>query len=225
MSNLVKVILILCLTLSVANSWANTLQKPLSNPDRWLLLEYSSLEPNKVEFSDNRMLIEVDNSASPIIYPFDSPQSLEAISLKLKLDGQLMLEKPLQGSKGNDDFVFRLGVVYEGEQTLNFFQKAIAAKWVKQLFALAPKGTGVDHISFFNVYSDDRLAGKDRTHPASDLMKETFQDTLAEGKAVSFQWHPDPEKKVLGLWISSDGDDTDSNYSVEISDLQLHRTK
>ena len=174
-----------------------------------------------MEFSKNSLRIDVDGSASPIIYPFETPRSLHSISLDLKVDGSLNLNDQLQGSSGGDDFVFRLGVVYEGDQTLNFFQRAIAAKWVKTLFDLAPDGTGVDHIAFFNVFSDHRLAGEERYHPASELMKEMFVEPVMEGETVSLKWAPDTDKRVLGLWISSDGDDTDSSYSVEISQLKL----
>ncbi len=223
MHTLVRYLVALCFTFSISHALANTTISPLSTPDHWMLLEYSSLKPNKVVISENRMKIDVNNSASPIIFPFESPQSLKSISLNIKVDGAIDLGDKIQGNKGADDFLFRLGVVYEGDQTLNFFQKAIAAKWVKQLFALAPKGTGVDHISFFNIFSDARLAGKERTHPASELMKEAFKDSLINGTRKQLRWYPNPDKRVLGLWISSDGDDTGSKYSVEISDLQLEQ--
>ena len=202
--------------------WATeNVHLPLSSPDQWLLLKYSSLEPNKVSFFENRLKIEVAGSASPVIYPFQNPRVLESISLNLKVNGSLNLDDQLQGSSGVDDFVFRLGVVYEGDQTLNFFQRAIAAKWVKTLFDLAPDDAGVDHIAFFNVYSDGRLAGKERYHPASRLMKEMFVESVSEGNTVTLEWTPDKSKRVLGLWISSDGDDTNSSYFVEISELRL----
>ena len=115
--------------------------------------------------------------------------------------------------------------MFEGDQTLGFFQRSFAAKWIKTLFDLAPEGTGVDRIEFYNVYSDADLAGGARVHPLSELINEQFVVAAPEisttPSAIKLRIEPGSGKKVLALWISSDGDDTGSSYRVRIENITL----
>lgn len=189
--------------------------------EKWQVLEYSSIKANKVNSDGASLTIEVNNSASPLIFPLSSPQRVKNIGLNVEFEGALKLKESQQGSQGNDDFLFRLGLVFEGEQTLGFLKRTFAPAWVKKLFSLAPEGTGVDHISFYNVYSDSSLKDTERTHPQSDLLKERFIMKPDEKGKVEASFPVNIEKRVLALWISSDGDDTASQFSATIKKLQL----
>ncbi|MTI15503.1 hypothetical protein [Sansalvadorimonas verongulae] len=167
------------------------------------------------------MSIHVNQSASPLIYPFSQPVALQEIALTLHIQGEINLSGRKQGEEGADDFLFRLGVVYEGDRRMGRFQRLMAPQWIKTLFALAPEGTGIDYISFYNVYSDHRLAGQERVHPASQLLKEHFVEPQTDDGHVTMKVSPESGKRVLGLWLSSDGDDTASEYSVQINSLVL----
>ena len=212
---------VLLCTLSSGLLAGESTESPLLFPGSWQQLKYSSIPPNAVRFVDGRMTIAVNKSASPLIYPLARPTVLKQVTATLTIKGDLNLAGQSQGEKGADDFLFRLGVVYEGERRMNMFQRAIAPSWIKTLYDLAPNGTGVDSIAFYNVYSDARLTGQKRTHPASDLMKEYFVQSRSDSGHVNMIIQPNPNRRVLGLWLSSDGDDTSSTYSVEIQNLAL----
>ena len=197
------------------------IESPLLFSAHWQQLKYSSIPSNTVHFVDGRMTISVNKSASPLIYPLSRPVVLDQISVSLHIQGHLNLAGQQQGEEGADDFLFRLGVVYEGERQMNMLQRAIAPEWIKTLYDLAPEETGVDSIAFYNVYSDPRLAGQQRTHPSSDLLHEYFVLPQTENGYVEMTIRPNPNRKVLGLWLSSDGDDTSSSFSVEIHSLTL----
>lgn len=194
---------------------------PLEQPSGWQKLTYNGIRSNQVSYSDSGLLIEVDQSASPLIYPFPETIRPAEISLSLQIRGGIDLDGRQQGDKGSDDFVFRLGLVHEGEKTLNFMQRAIAAGWIKKLFSMAPEGTGIDTIQFYNVYSDARLAGQSRVHPLSDLMVEHFIAARPQTGSLELTFEPDTDSPVLALWISIDGDDTKSSYEVLIERLQI----
>ena len=207
--------------LAAHNAKANLVKElPLSNPEQWEILSYREIPANNVAFINDSMIISVNQSSSPLIYPLEQPVSIDEITLNLEVDGALNLGQQKQGEKGADDFVFRLGVVYAGEKQLTGFQKVIAPEWVKRLFQLAPEQTGVDRIHFFNVYSDDRLADGLRTHPLSTLITEQFH-IKRSSDPVTLSLKPKEDKKVIALWISSDGDDTDSSFKVTLKDLTL----
>ena len=184
------------------------------------VLSYSSIKPNEFSFNNENLEIKVDSSASPLIYPLKSSKNYSKMIFSARFDDKVKVSGP-QGDKGHDDFSLRVGVVYEGDRTLNFFQRAVAAKWITTLFELAPEGTGVSQINFFNTYVDKRLASKSRVHPLSDLLVENFVGDLSTSNEVSVSVDLDRSKKILALWISSDGDDTQSKYIVEINQISL----
>jgi hypothetical protein len=92
---------------------------------------------------------------------------------------------------------------------------------VRRLFALAPPGEGVSRIRFFNVGVAASQLGWQREHPLSDLLTESVVAAPdANGHfefAVSVDGAP-----VLAVWLSADGDDTQSSFSVTINRLELH---
>lgn len=190
--------------------------------DKWKLLTYSSIPANSVTFDSDVMNLGVNNSASPVIYPLPQGLNIKGISFELFVDGKISLDKIQQGKKGADDFRFRIGLVYEGKETLNFFQRAIAPKWITEMHALAGEGQGVDKIIFFNTYQDSSIAGQSRIHPLSDLLIENFTILInSENSWQSVTVNEIPDGKVLGLWLSSDGDDTNSSYNVKLRKLSL----
>ena len=211
---------IVCLLTSHKACANNQQQQPLGKPERWEFLSFREIPANDVSFVDGAMVIDVNQSSSPLIYPLDQPVNIDKITLNLEVDGELNLAEQQQGEKGADDFVFRLGVVYAGDRQLTGFQKVMAPEWVKRLFQLAPDASGVDRIHFFNVYSDDRLAGEERIHPLSELITEQFS-VRRSSKPLSLNLKPRDDKKIVALWISSDGDDTDSSFRVTLKDLTL----
>ena len=138
-----------------------------------------------MSFGNGRMSIQVNNSASPLIHSLATSLNANELEVHFTINGKVNLDEKKQGDKGADDFQLRIGLVFEGSKTLGFFQRQFSPDWVKQLFKLAPDGKGIDGIVFYNVYNDERLTGKRRTHPASDLLTEIFVDKVQIGKKRS----------------------------------------
>ena len=80
---------------------------------------------------------------------------------------------------------------------------------------------GIKHILFFNVYSDLRLKDQFRKHPRSDLLLEKFVIPEPKDGKIDITIPVSSDSQVLALWISCDGDATESQYTVEIEALQL----
>lgn len=210
----------LFITLSLLKLSAAQINVPMER-GQWKLLTFRKIRPNQVEFKNGNLVITIDKSASPIIYTLNTPMAVKEIEVSVKIDGLLKLDQDLQGSKSNDDFRFRLGLVYVGEKTLNSFQRLFAPKWVRTLYELAPKEKGIDHVHFFNTWSDVRIKGKERTHPASDLLRESFVLEVESDGTLRQKISPNPNKKIAALWVSSDGDDTGSKFKVTIGKIVL----
>ena len=203
---------------AASSTWKDV---PLSSSNRWQALHYKNIPANQFGFSKDGMTISVNNSASPLILPLEKPLFVTRLRAKGQLKGKLNVDSSRQGEKGYDDYVLRIGLVVPGEKRLNFIQRRTAPNWVQTLFKLAPEGTGISKVQFFNVAASPDQIGKTRQHPLSNLLYETVVAAPAPGGHLEFNINLNPPTEVLALWISSDGDDTQSHYSVQLQRLEL----
>ncbi|MCB0341800.1 MAG: hypothetical protein KDD59_06105 [Bdellovibrionales bacterium] len=198
---------------------------PLQSSNGWQNLTYRKIPANKVVFDSEGLTIDVDKSASPLIYPLEKALAVNAVEVKLKIEGDLKFKQKMrQGQKKADDFRFRLGLVLKGENRLNFFQKAIAADWIKKLYSLAPEGVGIDKIYFLNLVDQTDLIGNTRQHPLSELISENMQWSIEHNESTepfALKAKLDGPHDVLAIWLSSDGDDTLSKYKVNVKSISL----
>lgn len=190
------------------------------NLDKWQILEFGSIKSNRITQVKDSMKIQVNHSASPLIYVLPKPQRVSAIVLNLDLGEKLEIIGK-QGSKGKDDFRFRIGLVYEGNKTLSGVKKLFAPKWVKALFDLAPEGKGIKEIQFYNSFSQQELKGTSRTHYASELLIENFKIVDKNGKVDQTISIEAPPEKVAAIWLSIDGDDLELSYEVQVHEIRL----
>jgi hypothetical protein len=187
----------------------------------WQVLRYSKLPPHRIRFSQAGLEMMVDASAMPLIYPLPEPMRVSRIRVKGRVEGQLRLPPARQGEKGFDDYVFRIGLVEPGERTLNFVQRQLAAAWVRKLFELAPKGTGISKIHFFNVGAEKEQIGREREHPLSDLIAEKVVAVPRADGRFDFAHTLDRPLQAIAVWLSSDGDDTGSKFTVLVEEIEL----
>lgn len=197
---------------------------PLQIEGNWRPLNYKNIPANTYSETEKGLKIEVNSSASPLIYVFDTPQTIQSIRVNGEI-GQLPVipANLTQGDTGADDFPFRLGLVFEGDKTLNFAQKLIAPAWVKTLYGLAPENTGVDHVLFLSLANPGALSWKTREHPSSKgLFKETIVQHIEPNQAFEMNYDLPQSASILALWISSDGDDTASDYALTLKSITVN---
>jgi hypothetical protein len=200
---------------------AGAIALPVQHDGNWQLLEYNRLDANQVTFSEAGMMVTVDQSASPVIYPLDDPKTVSKVKVTGNLSDLLNVHAASQGQKGSDDFSLKIGLVVAGDKTLNGFQKMFSAKWIRKLFDLAPEGTGVEKIYFLNAVQNQGLLGKQRQHPLSDLIYENNVWLLDKTGDFTLTYSLESPQKVIAIWLSIDGDDTRSSYTTTIKSLVL----
>lgn len=199
------------------------LSLPLNDEAGWQVLRYSRLPPHRVRFSPQGLEIGVDGSAMPLIYPLSERVRVRAIRVRGKLEGALRVAPERQGEKGFDDFALRVGLVEPGERTLSFVQRLAAAAWVRKLFELAPKGSGISRIHFFNLGSAREQIGRQRQHPLSELIVETVVAVPGADGRFDFVHVLERPLEAIAVWLSSDGDDTGSQFIVRVEEIALLR--
>lgn len=186
---------------------------------QWRALEYRNIRANQVSQEKQGLRIQVDSSASPLIYVFDSPQTIQKISVRGKMgDLPNIPEDRVQGEKGVDDFPLRLGLVLKGDKKLNFAQRLIAAEWVKILFDLAPPDTGIDQIMFLTVANSGYVNEPERVHSnEKNLFTEIIVKQVNPNEKFHFTYTLPMPEQVIALWISADGDDTGSKFELVVN--------
>ncbi len=218
-----KALLAVLVMLGLAAAATAETEIPVSDLQQWTSLEYRSIPANTVAVEGGNLHIAVNKSASPLIYKLDEPLRATSVTVKASWSGKLTIPKnAMQGEAGADDFILKLGIVEIGERTLNWLQRLIAANWIKQLFKLAPKGTGVERINFLSTTQQKNLLGTQRKHSLNDLLFETRITWLEAQGEFEMEYQFEEPVNVLGLWISSDGDDTESSFDLSIERITLN---
>lgn len=195
---------------------------PLQSADKWQIDKYSRIAANEVKFSPAGLEVKVKESANPMMYPLPSQSKVSGFRIKGEFRGLPKFSDPgRQGEKGFDDFPLRIGLILPGEKTLGGIKKMFAPEWVKNLYSKIPEGLGLDHVHFYNITQNSSQVGKARVHPASDLIQEDFIDKVAAPGPFQFEYKLPKATEALALWLSIDGDDTRSEYSVLISQFEI----
>ena len=187
----------------------------------WNLLSYRSIPSHTISNSDGALKIAVKRSASPLVTMFPGKPSGRILEIEAKINGQLDLAKTPQGEKGADDFRLRVGLIFAGEAVIDPFQLSLAPPWIKKLSSLLPEGTGISHVQFWNTYLDPNLANLQRNHPTSELWREHFILKVEQDGRIRQQVEIEETAELLGVWISTDGDDTGSCFDVRIEKLRI----
>ena len=199
---------------------------PTENLSDWKIDKFSKIPPNIVSASKLGLLVKVKGSAGPIIYPFKAKVTISEFTIAGDFKGlPVFSEKSKQGGKGFDDYALRIGFIVPGEKKLTGLKKLFAPQWVKQLYAQVPEGTGLDHIQFFNVTQNVDQLGQQRHHPASDLIHEDFFKLVDIKGPFNYKYSFKTPLDALAVWISIDGDDTQSEFDVLINKLELNTSE
>lgn len=184
--------------------------------DQWVVLSYQKIPKSTVTFGSS-LKIDVASSAGPIVHRLAVPKRVTGFKVLGSWQGQ----KSVESSAFDEDSVLRMGFVGEGTQTLGWIQKKLAAPWVLELFKLGEGAKGLDKIYFYNLTNRPPLIGKERAHPKSDLILERVVQVLDQPGKFQFEYNLTQPIQTLGLWLSADGDDTQSKFMLQIDSIEL----
>lgn len=157
----------------------------------------------------------------PLVHPLGKPFATRRIRVKGRVDGTLNVPPGQQGEERYDDYVFRIGLVEPGERTLGAIERRFAADWVRKLYELAPPGGGISGIHFYNVAVEPAHIGRKRQHPLSDLIREEVVARARADGRFDFEHVLAQPLQTIAVWLSSDGDDTKSTFTVRVDAIEL----
>jgi hypothetical protein len=191
---------------------------------KWMDLKYSKIPKHKLQFKDKSLIIEVNESASPLIHILEKEKLVTNLSLTLKLDQANLDELEMLKT---DDYIFRVGLITSGSVTLNFFTRMAASEWLKQLFKKADHFKGVGGVHFCAVSLDKDYLTKS-AYKMKDLkyfglkIKTEFKSHISYGLSQSVYCEWPNALNTIGVWISVDGDGSKSKFKLKLDNLSLN---
>ncbi len=194
---------------------------PLTTGSGWEVLRYRGIAPHVITFGADGLRVEVNASAAPLVYPLDSPQWVRGLHAEGRIAGAVRTDAQRQGQRGADDYALRVGLVEVGTRRPGWLERKMAPAWVQRLFALAPPHMGVAGIRFFNVALSPSQVGQSRQHPASALISERVVAAPDATGRFTVAVDLDAPIETAAVWISVDGDDTASRFTLTLPRLEL----
>ncbi len=195
---------------------------PLEQNNHWHQYQFKSIKPNTVKFLPNSIDIHVDQSSSPLLYIFDKPLRVTQLQVKAVLKGQTPQIPAGKTEKEFDDFTLRVGLILKGKGRLNWAQRIAAPKWVIDMEKLLPQNAGIDKVYFFTTCQNQQLINQTYFNYTSKKFKQTCVKLLKSEGEFKIESSTIPHKEVLGLWIGSNGDHTQSKFQVELKEILIN---
>jgi hypothetical protein len=196
---------------------------PLSPQSLWKPITFEGVPKNEVHYSKDKVKIKVQNSASPLIYPFDEPKKVAGLSVEAELLGTLprLPQGKAQGLKETDDYVLRIGLILKGDSKLNWMQRQIAPSWLVEMERLVPEPYGIKHVEFFTTCLNSNRKGKRQAHYMNEKLQETCVTPLTNSGKFKIEKDFSESFEVLGLWVAADADQLKNQFEVVIHKIEL----
>ena len=189
----------------------------------WRLIDFGKIATNKLHHSEKSMTISVNESASPIVHQFKTPQKITGFKVRASLKTPLakIPDGKTQGQSNADDFILRFGLIAKGNTKLGWIERQMAPAWLLEMEKMAPQGMGVESVYFYSTCRDQRLFKKPRQNPMHSSLKEECLAFLTAKGAFVLQKQLDTPIEAIGLWIAADGDNLKQSFELEIQEIQL----
>ncbi|MGE4107337.1 MAG: hypothetical protein AB7F66_09000 [Bacteriovoracia bacterium] len=201
---------------------------PLDPSDAWFQIRYSKIPVSTYQFKGNSLLVDVKQSAGPLIYRLSEPKIVKRLSISGRFsDLPKIPEGSVQGDRKSDDFILRIGVIDEGKETVSGFSRLFAPSWLVDLVDhLTPKKAGYGGLRLFLISNMPGPLWTERSHPShSSIHENIIRRIKSVGRFKENIELDDFSKRSIGIWIGPDGDDTKSNFQVIIDRLEITFTE
>ncbi len=178
---------------------------------------FKDIPATKYSEEEGAIKADVASSSSFLLQPFTVVKTIKKVQWRWKMTGDLKVESFSQlKTKAGDDAVIRIGLIKSGSApTVPFF----APSWIKAI---------KDHMKLpgdemqYLMAGGPADSGASWVSPYSKSMSMLQAASLAEEGGWHLSQHVFTEPlKVVGIWLMADGDDTKSNFSVSIKNLEF----
>ena len=193
---------------------------PLQAPTpQWHTFQYSKTPPNSVSFSKGGLSIVVNKSASPLFFDLEKKRAVQGVQVRGFLSGLPKQAISTSVKEQKDDLPFRLGFIEPSEDSPSWFQKLFLPEWLKKILEFFPN-QGVKKVHFLTL-SPTQPVGTVRLHPKSHLIEEKVVLRQETAGHFEFKHRFLPAISASAIWIQADGDDTQSQYTLTLTEIAI----
>jgi hypothetical protein len=194
---------------------------PLNSMHDWHELKFNGSTKSTVTADAVGLTVHVASSSSPIVLALEKPTLVESIEVAGQANALPKLPSDREeGSPGADDYALRVGLVYQGENSLSWWQLLFAPTWVKEMLKLH-SDQKFEKVLFLAL-SQQFDPGRHRKHPKFMYVEEEVAQKVTGPGPFSFQTKLSETSPVFAVWIHADGDDTKSTFDTTIKSIKLN---
>lgn len=181
-------------------------------------IQFKKIKPNKHVYENNILKIDVDDSASLLMLPFETEKKISRVSFEWRSEGLLLInDAQHEAAKTGDDAVVKIGLLLKAGDTS--FCNPLAPSWLKRVNKLLAFPS--DNMVYL-VANAKHAAGEEWLNPYNTrvlMVSISSIKGLDDWQQASHQM--DAPLSVVALWIMADGDNTDSKFTSYIKNIRL----
>lgn len=187
--------------------------------DNFEHIQFEKINANQITYQDQQLQIDVDNSASILMLPFDNIKPLNKVSFEWRSEsGPLAKDSQHELKRSGDDAIFKLGLLLASDDDL---LNPFVPSWLKQVREQL-KYPSEEMI--YLVVGARHAPGERWISPYNKritMVSVASQETGSGWRKSSFQ--SERPLDVVALWLMADGDNTHSSFRVVIKNIVLEK--
>lgn len=189
----------------------------LLQADQFEHIQFKKITASRYSYQDQVLQIDVDNSASFLMLPFDEVKEIKKVSFEWRSEGRpKLVDARHEAQRNGDDAVFKLGLLLESDDApINLFLPS----WMKRVEELLK----FPSQNMINLVVDAKHApGEQWPNPYNKRVSTIAIGSVNSGQGwlqASYQF--DQPVDVVGLWLMADGDNTQSSFTTYIKDITI----
>ena len=180
-------------------------------------IRFSSKNPSQYRYQENKLLIEVENSASFLMQAFDEVKHVNKVAFEWRSQGApAIIDAAHEARRDGDDAVFKLGLLLSSDSSPDDIFLPSWMRRVKELLHFDSEQM------MFLVAGAKHPAGQHWQGPYNSRMTMismiSVTDQQGWNKAV---YEFEQPVEVVAMWLMADGDDTRSTFTTEIKNIVI----
>ncbi len=187
------------------------------NKDNTTHITFKKVKPSNYFFKQGALKIQVNNSASFLLLPFENTRQITKVSFQWKKSGMINIkDSEHEETRQGDDAYLRVGLALKGKNTV---ANPLAPQWAKQVREV------LHHASNKMIYltpGSKHNVGEHWKSPYTDDVDIIAVSSKIKADGWNYSEHEfEDSQSVVGLWLMADGDNTQSTFTSWLKSLTL----
>jgi len=180
-------------------------------------IKFGTIKASHYSFRQQQLQVDVNNSASILMLPFDTVKHVKKISFEWRSEGRPDIKNFQHELKRNgDDAVFKLGLLIKTENSL---PNPLFRPWIKQVKELLKFPS---EKMVYLVAGSKHAAGEQWVNPYNRRI--TMISVKSVGDKQEWQNSSYTFKlplNVVAVWLMADGDNTHSSFTSYVKNIKI----